>query len=427
MTKIRNWIFCSLILLLILASCQPVNVAQVAQSDQPRDPRPQVADADLNTLVSGDNAFAFDLFNQIANEPGNVFFSPYSISLALAMVYGGAGGDTEAQIAQSMHYTLPQDQLHSAFNKLALELGQRSKAAGIPADKAFNLHVANAIWGQDGFPFLAGYLNLLAANYGAGMHLLNFSKDPEAARQAINDWVSQQTEKRITDIIPQGAIDPLTRLVLSNAIYFKADWASEFDKSSTSNGPFNLLDGSQVTVPMMSQLAQFRYMEENGLQALELPYAGGQLSMLILLPEKGDFNDVQSSLNANTLDAVVSGLQSKQVDLILPKFKFEYFLSLKESLMKMGMADAFDNTKADFSGMDGKQDLYISAALHKAFVSVDEAGTEAAAATIVIMREGMAGPVSPMEFKVDRPFFFLIRDNPTGTILFLGRVVNPGQ
>ncbi len=427
MFKIQKWIIPLLIIPLILAACQPVSVGKVAQSDKPRDPQPQVSNTDLGSLVGDDNAFALDLFHQISSQPGNLFFSPHSISVALAMTYAGARGDTAAQMAQSMHFTLPQAQLHPAFNKLALDLDQRAKAEGIPEDKAFKLHVVNAIWGQDGFHFLPAYLDLLAGNYGAGMHLLNFINDPEGSRKVINEWVSQQTEKRINDIIPPGAIDPLTRLVLSNAIYFKADWASEFNKDATSGGAFNLPDSSQVTVPMMYQHRQFRYAEGDGLQALELPYAGVQLSMLILLPEAGKFDDIQTSLSTDQLDALVAGLQYQDVQLWLPKFKYEYSLSLNDSLLQMGMTDAFDENRADFSGMDGARDLYIGAVLHKAFVAVDEAGTEAAAATVVIMQAASMPQGSPIEFRVDRPFFFLIRDNPSGAILFLGRVMNPAQ
>jgi serpin B len=415
-----------LLIPLILAACGPAGAGQMALSDKPHDLQPQVAAVDSNALVAGEQAFAFDMLHEISGEPGNLFFSPYSISIALAMTYAGARGDTETQMAQSMRYALPQAQLHPAINKLALELEARAQAEGIPEDKAFKLHVANAIWGQNGFPFLPAYLDVLAENYGAGLHLLDFQKDPEEARRIINDWVSRQTEDRIQDIVPPGAIDPLTPLVLSNAIYFKADWAREFSSEATGGGEFTLLDGGKVTVPMMFQHAHFNYAAGDGLQALELPYAGGQLSMLILLPDEGQFDEVQASFDAEQLETLIAGLQSQEVKLWLPKFQYEYSLSLKDSLIRMGMTDAFDYQRADFSGMDGARDLYIGDALHKAFVAVDEAGTEAAAATVVIMAPTSAQqPGTPIEFKVDRPFIFLIRDNPTGAILFLGRVTNP--
>jgi len=425
MSGLRKWFFSWLIFALALAGCQPVATGKLVRSDKPRSsPQPAIL-ADLDALVGGDNAFAFALFHQISTDPGNLVFSPYSISLALAMTYAGAGGDTAAQMARAMHFTLAQDRLHPAFNQLALELEQEGRTQGIPADKAFQLSVVNALWGQDGFPFLGSYLDLLAENYGAGMHLLDFRNDPEGARRVINDWVSQQTAKRINDIIPPGAIDPLTRLVLSNAIYFKADWASEFSREATRAAPFTLLDGSQVSVPMMSQHTRFGYSAGDGLQVLELPYAGGQLSMLLLLPQQGRFNEVQTSLDAGELEALIAGLQDQDVNLSLPKFQFEYPLDLGDSLQKMGMLDAFDPNRADLSGMDGSRDLYISAVLHKAFVAVDEAGTEAAAATVVIVEASSMPVSSPLEFKVDRPFLFLIRDNTSGAVLFLGRVLNP--
>ena len=426
MSKNRSWSF-FLVVPLILAACGPAGAGKLARSNRPHDLYPQVAEADLSALAHGEQALAVDLLHQVSGEPGNLFFSPYSISIALAMTYAGARGDTETQMAQSLHYTLPQAWLHPAFNSLALELDRRAGAEGIPAEEAFTLHAANAIWGQDGFPFLPEYLDLLAENYGAGMHLLDFERDPEAARRIINDWVSQETGKRIRDIVPPGVLSPLTRLVLSNAIYFKADWASKFESNDTGDGEFTLLDGSQVAVRMMFQESRFRYAAGGGLQALELPYAGGQLSMLILLPDEGRFDELQASLDAEELEVLIAGLESQNVELWLPKFTYEYSLSLKDCLMAMGMADAFDPDRADFSGMTGARDLYIGDVLHKAFVAVDEAGTEAAAATVVIMAPTSLQPAAAIEFRVDRPFLFLIRDNPTGAILFLGRVTNPAK
>jgi serpin B len=287
------------------------------------------------------------------------------------------------------------------------------------------LHVANALWGQVGFTFLPDFLDTLALNYGAGMQLLDFTKDPESARNTINQWVSKETEKKINDIIPPGAIDTLTRLVLSNAIYFKAYWQSEFSKDATQNDAFHLLEGGTITVPMMKQKSSFRNAAIEGLQAVELPYAGGQLSMLVLLPEDGKFNEVSGKLDLSTLDGLINSLEYKEVNLTLPKFTFEYNLGLNGYLKQLGMTEAFDPTLADFSGMDGAKDLYISDVLHRAFVAVDEAGTEAAAATVVIMDVTSMPVEQPIEFKADRPFIFAIRDNATGTLLFLGRLMNP--
>jgi serpin B len=409
----------------ILAGCGTILTGNVVTSKLPRDHAPQVADTDLSALADGNNAFAIDLYHHLDTDPGNVFFSPYSISTALAMTYAGARGTTESQMAQAMHYSLAQAQLHPAFNKLALELDTRSTDANIPADKAFKLHVANATWGQDGYTFLPEYLDTLALNYGAGLRLLDFMSDPESARQTINQWVSKETENKINDIIPQGAIDQLTRLVLSNAIFFKGDWQSEFTKDATQLGTFTMLEGGTTTVPMMHQEGQFRYVDVEGFQALEMAYAGGQLSMVIILPEQGKFSEVASSLSAAGLDNIMDNLQYTLVALTMPKFKFEYDLGLNGVLKEMGMLDAFDPSVSDFSGMDGSRDLYISDVLHKAFVAVDEAGTEAAAATVVIVGTTAMPVDQPIEFKADRPFIFAIRDNPTGTILFLGRLMNP--
>jgi serpin B len=288
--------------------------------------------------------------------------------------------------------------------------------------------VANSLWGQQGFSFKADFLDLLARDYGAGMRLVDFEKDPESARQAVNAWVSDATAKRITDILPPGSVDTLTRLVLANAIYFKAPWMQPFDSNDTQNADFHHLDSSTVSVPMMQRSGEMSYAEGDAFQLLELPYAGGQVSMLVLLPKAGSFSDVAKDLTAAQLDQAISSLQMAQVNLTLPKFKFDWSAALPDDLKALGMTDAFDSNKADFSGMDGAKDLYISNVLHKSFVAVDENGTEAAAATAVVM-ETMSMPVqqNPVEFKADRPFLFLIRDNPTGTILFMGQVMDPAQ
>lgn len=425
MKKIMKSFFIVLIITLSLSACQVAPSTVLAQSDKPRDTQPQVSSSDSAVLVAGNSTFAFDLYHRLKDEPDNLFFSPYSISIALAMTYAGAAGDSESQMAQAMHFDLPQAQLHPAFNKLSLELDQRTSAEGIDSTKAFKLHVVNATWGQTGFAFLPGYLDILAEDYGAGIRLLDFSANPENARSTINQWVSRETENKINDILPVGSIDTLTRLVLSNAIYFKADWANEFDKGLTQEDVFHLLAGGTTTVPMMNRTGFYNYAAGAGYQALELPYAGGQLSMLVILPDEGQFAQVASSLNLTILEGIVSSLQSTNVDLTLPKFTFEYDLGLKGWLQQLGMTDAFDATRADFSGMNGKKDLYISDALHKAFVAVDEAGTEAAAATTVIVGVTSAPSEQPIAFKADRPFIFLIRDIPTGTILFLGNLMNP--
>ncbi|MDH4268942.1 MAG: serpin family protein, partial [Dehalococcoidia bacterium] len=267
-------------------------------------------------------------------------------------------------------------------------------------------------------------LDVLAENYGAGLRILDFITEAEKSRVIINDWVSDQTESRIEDLIPQGAIDALTRLVLTNAIYFNAAWEYPFDKKVTANGPFHLLDGAQVMVPMMKQTESFGYTDGEGYQAVELLYDGGELSMVILLPEAGQFAAFEEGLQAQGVSDIISGLQPTEVALTMPKFEFDSDFSLKDTLAAMGMPIAFSGG-ADFSGMTGNPELFISEVIHKAFVAVDEAGTEAAAATAVIMRL-TAVPESVVAVTIDRPFIFLIRDVETGAILFVGRVLNPG-
>jgi serpin B len=306
---------------------------------------------------------------------------------------------------------------------LALELQSRSEAKGITPDKAFHLSVANSLWGQSGSPFEPDFLYLLARNYGAGMRSADFAADSEAARQAINDWVSQSTEDRIKDIIPPGALDAFTRMVLANAVYFKAAWEHPFAQQFTSAQPFQLLDGSSISVPTMVEAEDMGYLQGDGYRAVDLPYAGGQLSMLILLPDEGRFGDMEGKLNPALINDTVSKLTTGEVILSMPKFKFEWSTGLSDGLAALGMVDAFDPRRADFSGIDGKHDLSISAALHKAFIAVDESGTEAAAATVILAVGSDMTNVPKVQ--LDRPFFFLIRDNPTGTILFVGRVVNP--
>jgi serpin B len=396
--------------------------ATIAVSNKPRITNPAVQPADINQLVSGNSAFAFDLYQALLDpNTTNLFFSPYSISVALAMTQAGARGDTLAQMNQVMHYSLPDLSLHQAFNSLQLDLAKRQKSTDQPGQNDFQLNVANATWGQNGYSFLPAYLDVLAENYGAGLRLIDFKSDPEGARQLINDWVAQQTAQKIKDLIPQGNIDPLTRLVLTNAIYFNAGWMNTFNARQTAPGNFNNLDGKQVNVPMMNQEAQFNYYSGDTYQALELPYAGDKLSMLVLMPEAGQFANFEKSLDLTQVEAIRKNLGENNLRLTFPKFKVESSFSLSDTLAKMGMVNAFDPTKADFSGMDGTHDLSITGIVHKAYVTVDENGTEAAAATAVTI--GVTSmPVDVIELKIDRPFIYLIQDNETGAILFIGRV-----
>ncbi len=408
---------CSLALVLaLLSSCAPPLALSLAQSHLPRVLDPQVAPNDVQALVNGNNAFALDLYHAL---PGgdNLIFSPYSISLALAMTYAGARGETATQMAQTLHFSLPDASLHAAFNRLDLNLNQQD-------DPSFRLHIANALWAQKAHPFRREYLELLAVNYGAGVHLADFSQS-EPTRREINAWVSRQTENKIQNLIPAGALDAMTRLVLVNAIYFKADWETPFDPNKTGDAPFYLLDGSQVTVPMMSaELIGVRYGRGGTYEAIELPYQGGTVVMDILLPEQGQFQAFVAGLDVEQLNRILESLQPTSVQLYLPKFRYTRDFDLGSSLGALGMKDAFEPALADFSGMDGERDLYIGKVLHKAFIAVDEQGTEAAAATGVVMRLTAALPAGVV-MTVDRPFLFLIRDLASGQILFFGQVLNP--
>ena len=423
-------LFLFLNLSLATAGCSggaaPAQAAE-AKSDRPRQQAPSVPDQDLGALVDGNNAFALDLYKILAQNDGNLFYSPYSISLALAMTYSGARTVTEQEMAQAMHFLLEQEQLHPAFNALDQDLATRGD--GFPEDleeRVFQLNVANAIWGQQEFEFLQPFLELLAENYGAGLRLLDFEQDPETARLTINDWVSEQTQEKIQDLIPQGALNPMARLVLTNAIYFNAGWELPFEDALTEDAPFTLLDGTQINTPMMAQSEMMDYAEGEGYQAVRLPYVGRDVEMLVLLPDEGQFDAFEAGLDAEKLANILSNTHPMTVNLALPKFSYESEFNLNEALIAMGMPSAF-GYDADFSGMTGEDDLFISDVLHKAFVDVDENGTEAAAATAVIMELKALMVEDEVEMRVDRPFLFAIRDVPTGTLLFVGRVLNPGS
>lgn len=398
----------------------PDTAGCVVASDQPRIREPSVSDADRKELADGNTTFALALYRRLSAGPGNLFFSPHSVSSALAMTYAGARGETAAQMADALRFTLPEARLHAAFNALDLALASREKGAEGQDGGGFRLHIAHAIWGQIGAPIERAFLDVLAQSYGAGLHVVDFVNAPEAARGIINDWVERRTEERIRDILPDGAIGPSTRLVLTNAIYFKAAWQFPFKEERTAPGDFTLADGSTVSVPMMTGGARVRYGEGDGYQALEMPYEGGELSMLLVLPSA--LGELEAALDRARLDDVLDSLGERSVSITLPRFRIESTFDLRPPLSDLGMPIAFSDN-ADFSGIDGRGGLSISDVIHKAFVSVDEAGTEAAAATAVVIGE-TAAPV-PATIRFDRPFLFFIRDHATGAILFIGRVADP--
>jgi len=397
----------------------------ILQSEKQREQSPEVAPTDISSLTEGNSVFAVNLYKLLSKDDGNLFYSPYSISAALAMTYAGALGDTEKQIADTLQFYLSQNHLHPAFNSLDQELASRGEGAQGKDGEGFRLNIVNAIWGQKDYTFLTSFLDTLAENYGAGLRILDFISETETSRIAINEWVSDETEGRIEDLIPQGAISQITRLVLTNAIYFNAAWQYPFEESATSPGVFYLLNGDEANVPMMEQQESFSYTEGDNYQAVELPYDGRELSMVILLPNSGQFETFEKDIEYQQVKDIIENLERREVRLAMPKFEFDSSFGLKRTLIDMGMPVAF-SAGADFSGMTGEKDLFISDVIHKAFVSVDEAGTEAAAATAVIM-ELTAMPETPVEVTLNRPFIFLIHDIETGAILFVGRVMNPGE
>ena len=425
-----------LVAVLVVSALAATQLAQpaageVLKSDKPRITEPAVDTSDVALLVKGNSAFAFKLYQQLRDKEGNIFYSPYSISLALAMTYAGARGETAEQMKDALEFVPEQERLHPAFNWLDAELAKRGEGAKGKDDKGFRLNVVNAVWGQKDYAFLSDFLDVLAENYGAGLRIMDFVREAEKCRRIINEWVSDQTEGRIEDLIPPGAITDLTRLVLTNAIYFNAAWEHPFDEHATVDGAFYLLDGRQVRVPMMRQTESFAYTSGEGYQAVELLYDRGEgadagaLSMVILLPAAGNFGAFEEGLHAERVGAIIEDLQPIRLALTMPKFKFDSGFSLREVLAEMGMPDAFSPDDADFSGMTGRRELFVSDVLHKAFVDVNEQGTEAAAATAVVVGITSVPQEPCVKVTIDRPFIFLIRDIETGAILFVGRVLNP--
>ena len=384
---------------------------------------PTVQEDDFAGQVAGNHDFAWDLYRQLAQEKGNLFYSPHSISMALAMLHAGARGATESELAAVMHYVLPQAKLHPAFNKLDQLLESRGQGAQASDGSGFRLNVVNAIWGQRDYSFLPSYLDTLAENYGAGLRVLDFTTEPEPARLAINAWVAEQTEERIKDLLAPGSITDATRLVLTNAIYFNAAWAVPFEESATKDGEFSLLDGGIKTTAMMKGQLKGAHAALTDFQAFDLPYDGHELSMVVVLPDAGKFATVEASLTRAIVEDTIAALRPADLQLTLPKFSFSASLAFAKTLQAMGLHDAFTPGTCDLSGIDGSHTLVVSDVLHKAFIRVNEAGTEAAAATAILVG-GTSMPV-PVVLTVDRPFIFLIRDRATGAVLFVGRVLDP--
>ena len=387
---------------------------------------PQVTDADRATLASDNAAFAFDVYKQLILTNNNLIFSPASISIALAMTYAGAAGATATEMAQTLHFSLPPAQLHPAFNALDQTLTSRGQGKLGADGKPMQVDIVNALWAEKTYTFRSDFLDTLAANYGAGVNLLDFINAPEPSRVTINSWVADQTNDKIQDLLPSGSVDSSTKLVLTNAVYFNAAWKTPFDPNNTHDGSFTLLDGSTVTATFMgADLPSALAVQGTNFVAAALPYADANLSLLVVVPDAGQFSQVESSLDSTALATLVAGLTSQQVILVLPRFKIDTGAALKDILTALGMTSAFDPGTADFSGMDSTRNLFISEVVHKAFIDVAEKGTEAAAATGVIMA-GSAAPTGLL-INANRPFLYFLRDQPTGAILFMGRVLDPSQ
>ncbi len=389
----------------------------------------QATSSGVEQVVNANNQFAFDMYNKIDNDK-NVFFSPYSISTALAMTYEGANGQTKEEIKNVFYF--PDDQTLRSSNARIYNLINKD-------NKKYELNTANALWAQKDYDFLPTYFNTIENYYGGKVTNLDFVTQTEESRQTINKWVEDQTNDKIKNLIEKGMLNAMTRLVLTNAIYFKGTWEWEFDKSDTSNQDFKITSDNVVKTPMMfmePDKARFNYANLEKLQILELPYKGNDISMLILLPKQGpeydfdndkmithDYTLKDIELSSEKLKEYRSQMKETKLDAIyLPKFEFDTKYLLNNALKSLGMPTAF-SMDADFSGMDGTKDLFISNVIHQAFVKVDEKGTEAAAATAVTMELKSAMPTNI--FRADHPFIFIIQERSTGNILFMGKVVDP--
>ncbi len=417
-----------------------ISVLLVPGTARPKDPGSKGKDA-----AKAANAFAIDLYKAVRKPEGNLIFSPYSVSTALAMAYAGARGKTASQMAKSLHLNGEQAKVPQEFRTLNERILSAAKGGTV------QINIANALWAEKSFPLRKEYLDSVRISFATPGWFLrlpvvkqvtnvvwddsesflrqaDFRNDPEAARRTINNWVERQTRDKIKDLFSPGTISPDTRLVLANAIYFKGLWEHQFEKRLTRTRTFHCLDGKEVMVPTMLQAKSCGYAEEPGLQVLEMPYKGGDMSMVILLPSREKpFEEFELSFAPKTLGNWLGRLEKQLVEVYFPRYKVTSGFSLKTPLTGLGMTDAF-STNADFSAMTGKRYLFIGDVIHKAFVQVDEEGTEAAAATGVGILTGLAAkPPPPPIFRADHPFVFLIRHKPTNCILFLGRVTNPEQ
>ncbi len=416
---------------LALAACgtntpvDPGPQLEQAKSALLREEHPSVPAADQAQFVGDNAAFAVDMYKGlVAGSKSNTWFSPHSITSALAMTYAGASGTTATEMEKALHYTLPGARLHAAFNWLDLELTKRSAAGKDQGGQPLKLRAVNTLFAERTTTWKAPFLDTLAVNYGAGVNLMNFAGAAEPSRKSINEWVSYQTEKKIDELLPSGAVSSDTRLVLVNAVYFNASWKTLFDAAKTTNDDFTPLGAEVPTkVATMHGDVEGTYGATDTAEIVEVPYSGDQTSMVVIVPKAGSFSTWESQLTGATLTTTLAAQKSANITLSLPKFHIKgATISLSKQLQALGMKDAFTE-RADFTTMTDTK-LAVSDVLHQAFVDVNEKGTEAAAATAVITND-TAAVVDNHTLKVDRPFFVAIRDRVTGGILFAGRIVNP--
>lgn len=403
-------------------STVPIQPGALARADVARATTTDVAADELAAQVTANNDFGFALFRAAVTQGENGLLSPYSIAAALTMTYAGARGNTAVEMAEVLNIIDPA-RIHAVRNELDLQITSVEDSP-IPDDarEPFQIRVANSLWGQAGFPFLDEFLSVLAENYDAGLNLVDFVTAAEEARVAINDWVEEQTAGRIVDLIPPGVIDSMTRLVLVNAIWFKASWAEQWDPELTADGSFTTLDGSTVAVPFMYDGGgKIPYGVGDGYRAVRIPYAG-DAAMLVILPDEGRFEEIAARLDGKLIAELAANSSTRDIELAMPKFEFRSEFSLPEALRSLGMVDAFGD--ADFTSIEPSGQLFIQDVIHQAFIAVDETGTEAAAATAVIAGFTAAGE-PPLALAIDRPFLFIIEHSSTGEILFLGQVANP--
>jgi serpin B len=422
--------------LLVASACQvigevtpPNEVEEMSgflSSDLERELAPDVDQNQLTSIASDNTAFALAFYDIIRSKEDNLVYSPFSLSLALSMTLAGAETTTRAAMLEALHFSLEEGQVHPSFNALMLAIETSQLAEEETEGGSFELNIANSIWGQQGFNFEQDFLDRIALNYGAGIYTVDFAMNPEPSRVAINDWVEEETQEKIKDLIPPNAITPLTRLVLANAIYFKGSWFHPFDQGMTQPAPFTTLQGNDISVEMMKLFDErLLYLQDGEIQVVSLPYLSQDFAMTLIVPDRGSFTTVEDTLTADILGSLLSNMASERINLEMPKFDFETTINANDPLKALGMAEAFDPDLSDFKGMADVEDLHISDVLQKATITVDEEGTEAAAATAVIVGIESAPIGEPISLVIDRPFLFIIQHQPTGTILFMGRVVQP--